>query len=168
MFCPPAIRFSAFFSVRQIYHSLYCSITYSPLLISMGRAKSTTPHASIHSTKRTLCLLKKKKASPTMPYSFTSVPSTMSRAAVPSRSFSIHTNVPMTMAATAMLNWLINRAVSSSWAQYHSIIICCPCRTGNLRMLTNSTSAIATCQNSSPKGWGSTAKGAITMLNSGP
>ena len=124
MFWAIESRFSPFFSVRQTIHSWYCPMMYSGLLISMGSAKSTVPHTTNATTKRILCFEKKKNASPTIPYNFTNVPTTMKNAASVSRSFSMRKNANTIMAAIATLNCCINKAVSSSWAQNHKMNNC--------------------------------------------
>ena len=92
--------------------------------MSMGSRNNTMLQPISDKTKRILCREKKKKANPTMPYSFTSVPTTMKNAASVSRSFSIRKNASRIIPAMAMLNCCMKRAVSNSWAQNHKRNIC--------------------------------------------
>src|SRR5574344_36615 len=136
--------------------------------MSIGATKSTAPQRSRNKTNLPLCLEKKKNANPTIPYSFTNVPNIIQKAAHPSFSFSIQVYVATIIAAVAILNCCINKAVSNSWAQNQYIKIRIRLSTGILRTARYRPAESNTNQNNIPNQSGNTANGAITKLNSGP
>ena len=143
-------------------------MAYEGELISIGAQKSTTDHIASHINNRNLCRENRKKANPTMPYSFTNVPKTMKKAAQPSFSFSIRKKEESIIAATAILNCCIKRAVGSVIPQNQSINIFCFSRSPE-RTIAKYSHAVRNSNHSNiPAQSGNRAKGAMTRENTGP
>ena len=143
-------------------------MTYAGELISIGAQKSMTDQTASHIKKRNLCRENKKKANPTMPYSLTNVPKTMKKAAQPFFSFSIRKKEERIIAATAILNCCIKRAVGSVIPQNQSMKIFCFSRSPE-RTIAKYSHAVRNNNHSNiPAQRGKRAKGAMTSENTGP
>ena len=111
---------------------------------------------------------KKKNANPTTPYSFMNNPITISKVAQISFSFSIKANDNIIIAAMPILNWDINNAVNSSWAQNQYININFFFSSGKVRVATYNENDKNNNQLSKPNHTGVNANGATNNVKKGP
>ena len=103
---------------------------------------------------------KKKNANPTTPYNFMNNPITISKVAQISFSFSINVNDNIIIAAIPILNWDMNNAVNSSWAQNQYININFFFSSGKVRVATYNENDKNNSQLSKPNHTGVNANGA--------